>query len=340
MSVKNDVRGVIFALALGVCPLYASNAFAVAFEEGDVFGAVAGGRVAHYDSAGNFIEILDTTRGGFTTGMAFDEAGNLYVTNFSDNSVSRFDSDGNLINAQFVTTDAGSAVESIVFDAAGNFYVGQADGTRDILKFDAAGNLLQRFDVATEVRGSDWIDLAADQQTLFYTSEGDLVKRYDVSTDTQLADFSDLSAGTNAFALRLLDDGGLLVSDSIDIKRLDSAGNITQTYDAAGNDNWFSLNLDPDGTSFWAGDFGTNDLFKFDIVSGAQLQTIDTNADVISSQLFGVTVFGEITQAVPPPTDVPEPTSWLLFGMGLLGLGFGAYRSQVQLRSASSKLPG
>src|SRR3546814_8288967 len=78
------------------------------FEEGHVFAAVGTGRVAHYDGAGNFLEILDTTRGGFTTGMGFDEAGNLYVTNFSDASVSRFDNNGNLINSVFVNTGADS----------------------------------------------------------------------------------------------------------------------------------------------------------------------------------------------------------------------------------------
>ncbi|MDX1670055.1 MAG: hypothetical protein R3194_11600, partial [Limnobacter sp.] len=37
-----------------------------------------------------------------------------------------------------------------------------------------------QFDVATDDRGSDWIDLAADQCTMYYTSEGTLVKRFDV----------------------------------------------------------------------------------------------------------------------------------------------------------------
>jgi YD repeat-containing protein len=318
------------ALALCAAVSWSGAALAVPFEEGHVFAAVGTGRVAHYDGAGNFLEILDTTRGGFTTGMGFDEAGNLYVTNFSDASVSRFDNNGNLINSVFVNTGADSpgvvAPESIVFDAAGNFYVGHADGTAEVVKYNSAGNFLASFDVATEDRGSDWIDLDADQRTLVYTSEGFEVKRFDTGTNTQLTDFA-LLADRPAFALRLLEDGGLLVSDSVNVKRLDSAGAAIQTYDVAGNDNFFSLNLDPDGTSFWAGDFGTNDLFKFDIGTGALLDTIDTNIDVLGPQLFGVTVFGEITQGGGGGGGaVPEPASLTLLLGGLAGLAAYLYR--------------
>ena len=88
------------------------------------------------------------------------------------------------------------------------------------MKFDSAGNFLARFDVAVEDRGSDWIELAADQRTLFYTSEGDSIKRFDVVSNTQLPDFvTNALPGFEAFALRLLPGGGLLVSDDDDVKR-------------------------------------------------------------------------------------------------------------------------
>lgn len=303
--------GYWLSLMLTALLLGTGTAQAVQFQEGDVFAAIGSGQVQHYDSTGVLLETLNTTRGGFTTGMAFDSAGNLYVTNFSDSSVSRFDDQGNLLEAQFIQTDVNSSVESIVFAANGDFYVGQADGTRDILKYDSAGTLLQRFDVATTTRGSDWIDLAADQTTLLYTSENFEVMAYDTATDTQLADFA-LLDNRPAFALRILDDGGVLVSDSINVKRLDSAGNTIQTYDVVNNNNFFSLNLDSDGTSFWAGDFGTGDLFKFDMASGAVLQTISTG----SGSLFGVTVFGEITAAIP----TPEPGVLALLSLGIVGM--------------------
>jgi len=312
--------GSLTVVAFGLSAL-PSLANAAPFVIGDVFAAVGSGRVAHYNSAGGFIETLNTTRSGFTTGMAFDQAGNLYVTNFSDNSISRFDSSGNLINAQFVTSPPGAAApESIVFDASGNFFVGHADGNADVAKYNSAGGLLGTFNVATESRGSDWIDLKADQTTLVYTSEGFQVKQYNTSTNTQLADFATL-ANRPAFALRLLTDGGALVADSVNVKRLDSGGNTIQAYDVAGNDNFFALNLDPDGVTFWTGDDVTHDLFRFNIASGALIQTIDTDINVPDSQLFGVAVFGERTIA-----QVPEPSTLALISIALAGLGFGLLR--------------
>jgi sugar lactone lactonase YvrE len=328
---------VLSALTLLAFVSWSGSAAAVPFDEGDVFAAVGGGRVAHYDSDGNFIEILNTTQGGFTTGMGFDSSGRLYVTNFSAGTVSRFNSDGTLDSAAFVTTGADApgvaAPESIVFDAAGNFYVGHADGSADVVKYNSAGTFQAAFNLGTESRGSDWIDLAADQKTLVYTSEGFLVKQFDTSTNTQLADFGVL-ADRPAFALRLLDDGGLLVADSVNVKRLDSTGATIDTYDVAGNDNFFSLNLDPDGTSFWAGDFGTQDLFKFDIATGALLDTIDTDIDVAGSQLFGVALLGEICQAGCGPREVPEPASMAMLLLGLVGLG--AYMRRWNATSHSS----
>lgn len=298
-------------------------AYAVPFQTGDVFAAVANGQIQHWRPGVGLQATYNTGQGGFTTGMAFDSSGNLYVTNFDTGTITRFDSNGNVIAPNpFVTNDPGAANESIVFDAAGNFYVGQALGSRDIIKRAADGTFLQRYDVAAENLGSDWIDLAADQQTMYYTSEGRLVKRYDVSTDTQLADFAVLPGSGTAFALRFLGDGGLLVADTSDIKRLNALGNVIQTYDVASHDAWFALNLDPDGTSFWSGDFVTGQFHQFDIASGAVLDSEDTGKG--AGALFGLTVFGERTAGVP----TPEPATVTLMGLGLAALGLLAWRRQ------------
>ena len=151
-----------------------------------------------------------------------------------------------------------------------------------------------------EDKGTDWLDLASDQKTMFYTSEGGRIMRLDVSgTGTQLGDFADI--GGTSFALRLLPpgdgSGGLLVANSSDIKRLDGAGNIVQTYDAPGEDSWFALNLDPNGKSFWAGDFSTGDFFRFNIATGA-IEVGPINTGTGSGTLFGLCVKGEPAAAL------------------------------------------
>lgn len=289
------------ALILGlVAPVTAQ------FQTGDVFAAQSG-NVERFDHDGNHLGTLTTTVGGYTTGMAFDTAGNLLVTNFSDDSISKFDVDGALLAARFVM-GLNAAPESISFSSTGDFYVGQANGTRDILKFDAAGNFLDAFDVATEDRGSDWIQLAGDNCTMYYTSEGSRVLRYDVCSGTQLTDFA---AGLQepCYALRLI-PGGLLVACAGLIYRLDGGGNVADTYDAPGEDSWFAMNIDPDGASFWSASFNTGQIYRFDIASGAVITTFPSGAAT-----FGLAVFGE----PPPPAQVAPVPSMSAGVMTLLG---------------------
>jgi hypothetical protein len=155
--------------------------------------------------------------------------------------------------------------------ASGNYLVGHASIGTDVHQYTETALLVAEYDVATELGGSDWIDLAANQTTLFYTSEGRRVLRFDIGTNTQMADFASGLPGSNAFALRILPpgdgSGGVLVADTQTVVRLDGSGAVAQQYDAPGEDNWFALNLDPNGTSFWSGDFRTNNFYRFNIAS-------------------------------------------------------------------------
>ncbi|MFQ5803664.1 MAG: hypothetical protein ACE5JQ_12275 [Candidatus Methylomirabilales bacterium] len=212
----------------------AEAAHALTFQPGDVFVAVGSSSVQWRETDGTLHSTLTCTSATstFTTGMAFDSANNLYVTMFDGNDVCKFDTGGNDIGT-FGGPYSGST-ESIVFNAAGEVYVGAVDGDNDIRHFDAAGNPINdgdvagtnRFNVATQNRGSDWIDLDCDQCTMLYTSEGNRILRYDVCTGTQLADFVTSASGLlngPAFALRIIPSGPLagqvLVADSVNVKR-------------------------------------------------------------------------------------------------------------------------
>ena len=267
------------------------------FQRGDVFVAVGNGKVQWRRPDGTLVSTLQgPTGGGENSGMAFDSTGNLYVTGFTDDEVTVFNTHGVLLGT--FGQDYDSDPESILFDAAGNAYVGQADGGTALLKFDATGNLIRSFTPPVEDRGIDWIDLAADQRTLYYTSEGASVLRYDLNADAPLSDFTDGLPGDSAYALRLLPGGGVLVADTETIERLDSTGADIQTYDAPGEDNWFALNLDPDGKSFWSADQTTGHVYRFDIATGSIISSFDAMPDVDVAGIAPTAYFDTATTTI------------------------------------------
>lgn len=278
---------------------YAQVHAATTYQVGDVFVAISDGLVQWCDPSGAVQMTLDTgSPGTYTTGMAFDSADNLYVTNFDAGDVKKFDNAGNLIGV-FGSGYSGSP-ESIVFNTAGHAYVGAVDGDNDIREFDAAGNPVAQFDVAIEDRGSDWIDLAADQRTMLYTSEGTAIHAYDVVADTQLPDFA--GPGTlygPAFALRILPDGSVLVADTIDIRQVAPGGTILNTWSVTGETDFFALNLDPDGEHFWSASFSSANVYKFRLdTPGTDTHVFSFNTGTGYSTVFGLAIFGEPTAGV------------------------------------------
>lgn len=279
-----------------------------AFTRGDLLiGSENGYRIQWRRSDGSLVRTIQTTA-RYSTGMFVHRTnGRLYVTTFDSNSVSVYSNEGNYLGAFGSGYDRNP--ESIIFDASGNAYVGQADGYRDILKFNPSGSLQARYNVATEARGSDWLDLAGDQCTIYYTSEGYLIKRYNVCTNTQLTNFA-TSSHAYLFALRLVPGGGILAANWSDIHRFNSAGQIIKTYDASGRSDWFALNIAPNGTSFWSASYYTAMVYKFDINTAAQIIAFD------ASNTYGVAglgVVGEVTAQYQPnviaPIDYPPRNS-------------------------------
>jgi len=63
-----------------------------------------------------------------------------------------------------------SAPESILFNTSGQAYIGNTGG--GILKKDAAGNALLTYNAGRV----DWMDLGADQTTMFFTTELSLTR--------------------------------------------------------------------------------------------------------------------------------------------------------------------
>lgn len=280
------------------------QAFAVPFTLGNVFVSTGVGTVREYTPTGTLVQTL-TGGSSYMTGSAFDASGDFYVTNFAANTVRKYSggvSPGSTFGFGYSTP------ESVVFDAAGNAYVGSIGGS--IRKFDSSGSFLS----SVSPGRVDFMDLAADQTTMLYTQEGGEIKRVNVATGTTLTDFS--TDVEQAFALRIRSNGTVIVADGADIELLSATGTQIGTY-ALGSGLWFAVNLDPDGSSFWAAT-STGSIAHVDFTSG---NVIDSWTVTGTSGVWGLAIYGEVTQGGGGNGgNVPEPGMFSLFGAGMAGL--------------------
>jgi hypothetical protein len=97
-----------------------------------------------------------------------------------------------------------------------------------------------------------------------------------VCAGSQLPDFNVAGVpGGMAQDLRVLPDGGVLVSSGQVIARLNSDGIVTQLYEVPGEASlWAGLDLADNGASFWAGNYFSSNLHKFDLATGTHLASI------------------------------------------------------------------
>ena len=256
----------------------------ISFEPGDVFVSLEEGPVQWWTPNGTLRSVLIPTVLGTGEGMAFDRSGNLYVTRWcidaqceTGNAVEMFSVLGHSMGQ--VGADFNCNPHTIVIQPDNTTYVGQSGCRRTLVKFVPNQTSPTEFVVAEEGLGAFWMDLAPDGCTMFYTSAAANVKRYDVCTGTQLPDFNVAPMpGGITQDLRVLPDGGVLVSSGQVIARLDSTGALIQTYEVPGEGAlWAGLDILSDGT-FWAGNYFSSNVHKFKLADGTRLASFSTGA--------------------------------------------------------------
>lgn len=343
------ISGLVAALAFVGAP----PGDAAPFVAGDVFVNVPGG-TNHFSSS---LVLKDTyvpdKSVGAMFGMAFGPSGDLYIAQYAGDpppygtgpTVRRLShKDGSYLGTFGSGYGLGPGPQSLVFDKAGNLYVGEGDA--HVFKFSPSGSFLAGFNPASQ--GSPfWIDLAADQKTLFYTTgAGPTIYRFDVSSFIQMQSFVTLP-GRDFNALRLLPDGGLLVAADEEILRLDAEGKVIQRYDILSEDSWFALTLDPDGKSFWSGGHESDTIYQFDIANGNLLNGTVAYIGDHPNMIAGLAVFpglrrtrnngfsalGETTLDL----EVSAPATLFLLTAGLLVAGLGHARRRTQRSSPPSQ---
>ena len=262
------------------------------FAPGDIVISLETGPVQWRRPDGTLNRTLVQSIAGTGEGLEFDPSGNLYVTRWcidascsNGNTVEMYDDRGQPLGSFGAGYDC--APHAIAFDGTGTAYVGQAACTGAILKF-VPGQPPQALAVAPENGGSFWIDVAGDGCTIFYTSFGVNVKRFDACTGQQLPDFNAAPLPGTAQDLRILPDGGVIVSSGEVIARLNAAGALVQTYGVPGEPRlWAGVDLVGDGT-FWVGNYESSNVYRFDLASGTVVSRF--NSGTPAHTVVGVSV--------------------------------------------------
>jgi len=283
----------LISVAVGLVALGSvSVAGAVAFTQGNLIVSGTATTVKEITPSGTLVQTLPSAGSGFTTGMCFDASGNLLVTMFTDGALAKYSNTGALVDPTFMS--APGQPEACVRDAAGNFYVTSVSGVAAIRKFSPTGTLLQSY---IPGKRSDWLDLAADQCTMYWDDEGQtsVIHRHNVCTDT---DLGPLGGNGQYTALRVLPGSGdIIVANGAasSVERFSPGGTLLGSWlPAGGSGTVFSLNLDPDGVTFWTGTTD-GDVFRFALSGfGSQITMIDSG----NAEMYGVAVVGEITVAI------------------------------------------
>jgi hypothetical protein len=236
--------------------------------------------------------------------------------------MSKFSNNGTLLSATFGSFNGGPE-SCLIINNGTTMFTSEVFGTGDILKLNLpAGTQAANYDSAR----SDWIDLAADDCTMFYTDEGSTIRRFNVCTNAALPNFVTVG-GANFYALRILPNGDVIVAARDSVRRFNSAGTeILPAYTATGETFFFALNLDPDGTHFWSGGIGSGIIYKFNLtpVGPPVLSFSSQIAAAGGTILAGLAVFGEniVSNPTPTPTGVvATPTATPQVGITPLIVG-------------------
>jgi hypothetical protein len=304
---------------IGYDRLPAARSDGAPWQTGDLFAGVGRANVLRgeymvFSASGDWKETLENRFAGRTTTTTGCVAapriagGALYATGFASLAVTRFDAAPPHEPRTVATVDypGVEAVESIVFDPAGNYYLGTLPPARKsaldpippsayILKYSPANALLAAYEVPTGVRGANWIDLGSDQQTLYYTSEDTTIHVYrpgvwPIYREMVITDGGAPIGGT-VYAIRALPPlpgdpstpSGFIAASSKGLLRLDWAARVRLRYNApvAGDVSTFAVNITPDGQSVWTATFhdnirgsdkrsaGAGELVRFHIPTGA-----------------------------------------------------------------------
>src|SRR5262245_26213504 len=153
---------------------------------GDVFVAIGDGKYEIRDKANNYqvkqtIQVLASPKKD-VGGCWFDSTFNVYLSDVENTKVVKYNlanSHSALPFADPTTLVGAGGSNSIVMAVNGDVYVGHKGGAPNkLVRYRSDGTLPVGYSPSAENGGVDWMDLATDQKTLFYTSRGREIRAF------------------------------------------------------------------------------------------------------------------------------------------------------------------
>jgi sugar lactone lactonase YvrE len=181
---------------------------------------------------------------GLPFGIAFDSFDNLYVSNFSNNTIGKYSSDGSLITTSFISGILRPTV--IAFDRAGYLYVANSLGS--IIKYDSNGNKIND-PLIQSLIGINGINFDSDGNLYVSTAVG-AVRKY--SSDGSIINASFISGLRNPHGIAFDSDGNLYVANLNNniIGKYSSEGSIINASFISGLRNPRGISFDSDGNLY------------------------------------------------------------------------------------------